>query len=130
MTSFSVSAEFSTSSHEIYEAWLNGDSHSAMTGGEATGSPVAESEFTAWDGYIWGRNLELFQDTRIVQSWRTTDFQEDDPDSLVEIELETTERGCKVTIHHSNIPEDHPSDYEQGWKEHYFEPMADYFGNQ
>jgi hypothetical protein len=39
---------------------------------------------------------------------------------------ETSTGGTKLTIHHSNIPEGQP-DYEDGWKKHYFTPMAQFF---
>ncbi len=129
MHSFSISAEFPVTPNAIYNAWLDGDQHANMTGGDATGVPEVGAKFTAWDGYIWGSNLELEANQRIVQSWRTSDFEEADDDSRIEIELSPTETGCLLTLHHSNIPDDHPSDYEQGWEDHYFIPMRSYFGS-
>ena len=62
-----------------------------------------------------------------VQRWRTTEFEERDADSLLEVLFEAEEKGTKVTIRHSELPE-HGMQYEQGWRDSYFTPMKEYFG--
>jgi uncharacterized protein YndB with AHSA1/START domain len=64
----------------IYDAWLDSAGHTNMTGAKATASDKVGAAFTAWDGYITGRNLELARPKRIVQSWRTSQFEGGDPD--------------------------------------------------
>jgi len=125
-TSFELKASFSVKPSIIYDAWLSSKQHSDMTGGEAHCSNQVEGEFSAWDGYISGRNHSLKQNEEIIQSWRTTEFATNDEDSLVKITLKETEKGCELTLTHSNIPEG-DADYEQGWKDHYFAPMKEYF---
>jgi uncharacterized protein YndB with AHSA1/START domain len=123
---FIISIFFPVDPERIYHAWLHGDEHGLMTGSSATGSDVLGSSFSAWDGYISGKNIELVPYEKIVQSWRTTEFSEGQEDSLIEIDLRATPEGCELSLCHSNIPEGQP-DYETGWKDHYFEPMARYF---
>ncbi len=124
--SFKIKTDFPVSSKQVYNHWLNGDKHAQMTGGDAKCDDIEGSEFEAWNGYITGRNLTLEPFSRIVQRWRTTEFDDDDHDSVVEIELNDTNNGCEFTLTHSQIPEGQP-DYKQGWQEHYFEPMLKYF---
>lgn len=126
MTEFTISASFPATPQQVYDAWLDGEKHTEMTGGEATGRAQIGTSFTAWDGYISGTNLELEAGKRIVQSWRTTEFDEEDDPSRVEITLQATEDGCELTLRHTEIPKGQP-DYNVGWHEHYFAPMADYF---
>jgi activator of HSP90 ATPase len=97
-----------------------------MTGGAAEASAEVGGEFTAWDGYIWGKNLELEPGKRILQSWRTQDFETSDADSKLEIVLEAVPQGTKLTLKHTNIP-DAGTGYKDGWVEYYFEPMKAYF---
>lgn len=123
---FSLTTTFPVSPEKIYTSWLDGDLHKAMTGGDAEGKAEVGTVFTAWDGYISGENLELVPNRRIVQSWRTTEFDDDAEDSLLEIDLKVTDDGCELTIKHSNIPPGQP-DYKQGWIDFYFEPMSKYF---
>ena len=110
----------------VYDAWLEGSKHAEMTNNPASCEPKVGYKFSAWDKYISGKNVELIPNKKIVQLWRTTDFKESDKDSLLEINIEPTEKGCKLKLIHSEIPDDQP-DYAEGWKEFYFVPMKEYF---
>lgn len=123
---FTLSLMLGASPHQVYTAWMSSRGHSRMTGSAAVIEDRVGATFSAWDGYITGRNLELEPDGKIVQSWRTTDFAPEDEDSRVEINLEACDDGTLLTLHHSHLPQD-SSQYEQGWVEFYFEPMKDYF---
>jgi activator of HSP90 ATPase len=123
---FEVSEEFGVSPSKLYNAWLNSEEHSGMTGGTAIVSDEVGGEFNAWDGYISGRNIELVKGEKILQTWRTTEFDTEAPDSSLCILFETTDVGARVTISHDNLPEDGMR-YEQGWIDYYFEPMKAYF---
>ena len=111
----------------IYRAWLSSEGHAAMTGSPATVEGRLGGTFTAWDGYISGKTIELEPDRRIVQAWRTSEFPEGSPDSRVEIVLEPVNGDTKVTIVHTHIPAGQAEEYKQGWEEFYFTPMRAYF---
>jgi len=110
----------------IYTAWLSSEGHSKMTGGEATASDKVGDTFMAWDGYIQGTNLVLEENKRIVQSWRTTQFLENETDSQIEVLLKERDGATELTLIHSNLPES-GEHYRKGWDEHYFQPMKKYF---
>jgi len=112
---------------QVYEAWLDSVAHSEMTGGEAEMSGEIGAEVSAWDGYITGSNLELVPGERIVQSWRTSEFDDEHQDSIVTLMLEPVEEGTLLTLVHSNVPDEHRSYEEGGWESRYFEPMKVYF---
>ncbi len=124
---FTIKAKISAKPSEIYQAWLSTKGHTAMTGSPAKVDGKAGGKFTAWDGYIFGTTLELTPNERIVQAWRTTEFPEDASDSRVEIHLEESADGTKITLEHSNMPEGQADDYKQGWEDYYFKPMREYF---
>lgn len=114
----------------VYEAWIDGDKHTAMTGAGATSEPREGGRFTAWDDYIEGRHLELHAPSRIVQSWRTSEFPAKAPDSRLIVLFEPDAGGTRVTIVHTDIPEGQGAQYEQGWKDHYLTPMKRYFAKR
>ena len=122
---FCLTDEIPASPHAIYSAWLDSRGHSDMTGGKAEVSPGGG--FTAWDGYISGKILELVPDERIVQSWRTTRFTDDEPDSKITVTLTPITNGTHLTLTHENVPDDHTGYENGGWQDHYFEPMKKYF---
>ncbi len=112
----------------LYAGWLNSKVHSEFTGGqEAFIVPRVGGEFNAWGGYIFGKTLELEPNKRILQSWRTTDFPPDAPDSLLEILLEPEGRGTSMTILHRQLPPSRVKDFLQGWQDFYYQPMSRYF---
>lgn len=123
---FTISAIIPATANEIYDAWLSSEGHSAMTGGEAHASPEVGAAFDAWDGYISGTTLAGEPGKRIVQSWRTSQFADDDPDSRIEITLEPATSGTRLTLTHTDVPDD-GGHYEEGWKTHYIVPMQAYF---
>ena len=123
---FVVTAELEASAKSIYSTWLNSIGHSEMTGGTAVISSKIGENFTAWDGYISGRNILLEPYCRIVQSWRTTEFTSAEEDSVIELILSEEGHKTRLTLTHSKLP-DHGEQYIQGWEDHYFQPMKQYF---
>jgi uncharacterized protein YndB with AHSA1/START domain len=123
---FEVSTVIPRSPQEVYDAWLDSMQHSKMTGAKAQVSAKVGEEFSAWDGYISGKNLELEPGKRIVQAWRTSEFSEDEEDSQIEIILKPAKEGTKLILRHTKLPP-HGEIYEQGWVDSYFDPMKDYF---
>ena len=115
---------------EIYAAWLSSAGHSAMTGSPAKVDGNAGGAFRAWDGYITGRTLALEPARRIVQAWRTSEFPEEAPDSRLEVLLEAVPEGTRLTLIHTDLPEDQVDSYRQGWTDFYFQPMKEYFSSR
>jgi uncharacterized protein YndB with AHSA1/START domain len=124
---FTITTLLPAAPEKIFRAWLSSEGHTAMTGSAARVEPRVGGAFTAWDGYISGRTMELKPYTRIVQAWRTTEFPEGSPDSRIEILLEPVEAGTKLSLTHSEIPEGQADSYKDGWDESYFQPMKEYF---
>ena len=123
---FTLKATIKATAEQIYNAWLSSDGHTNMTGGKATTSNKIGDSFTAWDGYIGGKNMELEPNKRILQSWRTAQFLENEVDSQIEVLLNEVDGQTELTLNHTNVPES-GEHYIKGWGVHYFEPMKEYF---
>jgi len=123
---FEVTTFIPRSPREVYNAWLDSKQHTKMTGAKAKVSNKVGGEFEAWDGYISGRNLELEPGKRIVQAWRTVEFDESEEDSRIEVVFEPVEGGTKLILRHTRLPA-HGEIYKQGWEDNYFTPMKAYF---
>lgn len=126
-TQFTISTLMPASPERVFKAWLSSTGHTAMTGSPAKVTPRVGGSFSAWDGYITGKTVELKPYSRIVQAWRTSEFATKDPDSKIEITLAEAKGGTKLTLKHTNIPEGQAESYESGWDESYFVPMREYF---
>jgi activator of HSP90 ATPase len=106
---FTISAVIPAKASDLYRAWLSSEGHAAMTGNPAKVDGKAGGKFRAW---------------------RTSEFPEEAPDSRLEILFEKVTEGTKVTLIHSDMPEDQIDSYRQGWEDFYFKPMKEYFSKQ
>jgi activator of HSP90 ATPase len=111
----------------IYDAWLNSAEHTAMTGAKATASRLVGGAFSAWDGYITGKNLLLIPGKKIVQSWRSSEFPDQAPDSILSIQLTEGLGITEIDLEHKDIPAGQLVQYQSGWIEFYVNPMQKYF---
>ena len=123
---FILKISFNTTAKKIYETWLSSEGHTKMTGGSAIISDKIRDESTAWDGYIEGKNIDLEPNKRIFQTWRTSQFNETEEDSQIEVLLNEVDGKTELTLTHTNLSES-GEHYKQGWEDHYFEPMREYF---
>ena len=120
--------EFSVEPEKLYNDWLDSKAHSKFTGAETQISNNLGSEFTCWDGYIKGKIKELEPEKRILYSWRTAEFDEQDEDSILEVLFEKAPGGKTLfTLNHWNLSDADIVKYKAGWVEHYFEPMSKYY---
>jgi uncharacterized protein YndB with AHSA1/START domain len=122
-----LSQVFPVSAERLYRAWLDELEHAAFTGAPASIEPRVGGVARAWDGYTEGTFKELDEGRRIVQTWRTTEFADDDADSLVEVHLEPTKDGVRMTLVHTDIPAGEGPKYAAGWAEYYLAPLDRYF---
>ena len=129
-TSFTLSVTFPAPPAVVFRAWMSSTEHGAMTGSPAKIDARLGGKFTAWDGYISGKTLELAAGRRVVQAWRTTEFPTEAPDSRLEVRFDPSGTGTKLLLTHSNIPPDQVESYRSGWEESYFGPMREYFSGR
>ena len=127
--SLKVSGVVPAGPEAVYKAWLNNTEHGKMTETPAARiTPRVGGKFAAGGGYMRGTTLALDPPKKIVQSWRTTEFPEDAPDSRLEVTLEKAKGGTKITIVQTVIPAGQGASYRQGWIDYYFTPMKRNFG--
>jgi activator of HSP90 ATPase len=113
---------FRATPSEVYEALMDSRRHAAFSGAPAKISRKEGGAFTCYDGSIEGRNVELIDSVRIVQAWRISDWDEGIY-SIVRFELATTKTGTRLVFDHSGIPEGARDGIDQGWTDHYWEPI-------
>jgi len=112
---------------EVYNAFMNAKTHAAFTGAKATCNAKVGGKFTAWDGYITGKNLKLKKGELIVQQWKTTEWPKSYPYSTLEFSFKPKKRGTQVKMVQSNVPASQAANYRQGWVDAYWNPLRRYF---
>ncbi len=123
-----IAAKLNVTPNVAYNTWLDSKGHENMTGGEASFINEIDTDFTAWNGYIFGKILQLEPNKRIVQTWRTSEFEANTPDSVVEVTFEPSNNGTLFTLIHTALDSKASVEkYQVGWEEHYIQPMLKHF---
>jgi uncharacterized protein YndB with AHSA1/START domain len=112
---------------DVYRALTDNALIKAYTGAKATGKARVGEAFTAYDGYISGKHLELAEGQRIVQEWMAADFPDGAQTSRLEITLEPGGGGTELTMVHEGVPNSQLKALEKGWHDFYWTPMRMYF---
>jgi uncharacterized protein YndB with AHSA1/START domain len=94
---------------------------------KAAGPPEISSQaggaFTVFGGHIVGRQIELVPGVRIVQAWRTVDW-EPGVFSIARFELAKQGAGTRLVFDHTGFPKGQAEHLAQGWTGNYWEPLA------
>ena len=117
-------ATFKTSPHEVYEALMDSKKHAKFTGDKATISRKVGGKFSTFDGYSEGANLELIPDSKIVQTWRASDWPEGHF-SKVTFSFKEIPSGTRLTFTQTDVPAKQYDDIAQGWRDYYWAPLKE-----
>ena len=77
--------------------------YARFTAGAAEISREVEGAFVTNNGYSSGTNKELVQDTKIVQTWRASDWP-DDHYSLLTVTLSLVSSKTKLSFVQTGVP--------------------------
>ncbi len=111
---------------DVYKALMDSKKHAQFTGGIAKISKKIGGEFSVFDGYALGKNLELIEGKKIIQSWRANEEGWDsDHFSEITFDLKKVKGGTELNFTHKNVPEQNAESIKQGWKDFYWEPMKE-----
>jgi len=82
------------------------------------------AEFSIFDGDIAGRNIKLIDNQQLIQEWY---FGDNTNESIVTINLKPHQQGTKVTLEHTNIPDEELDDFVEGWNDYYWGAIKEFF---
>ena len=118
---------FHTDPVDLYKCIMDSRIHSSFTGGEAVIEDKEGTGFTAFDGYVTGKNILLERGKNIVQSLRAEeDGWPEDHFSEVNFVFNEIPEGTRLDFYHTGIPEHKAEDIAKGWKDFYWEPLKEY----
>jgi activator of HSP90 ATPase len=116
---------FKASPREIYEILMDSKKHSALTGSTAKISRKIGGKFSVYDGALYGKNIELLPDKKIVQEWRNDEWTDKNQFSILTIKLIKAKNGTKLEMTHKNIPDYDYQGVKEGWNEYYWNPLKE-----
>jgi uncharacterized protein YndB with AHSA1/START domain len=121
------SVELPASPADLYGMYLDSAVHAAFTGGgRAAISPAVGTDWSAFDGRIWGRILALTPPQRIVQSWRSFEWEEAELDAIVVVTFTAASAGARVELVQAGVPDRLYDTLVNGWPVRYWQPWRAY----
>jgi activator of HSP90 ATPase len=121
--------ELPCSTIDAYRALTDATLLSRLTGMSAEMDASEGGVFHAWNNRCHGYMLYLKQNTRIVQSWRHSDFQEGIY-TTVFFDIETTESGSRVSFNHVGVPEEASGWLTEAWRKDFWEPIIEHLSER
>jgi activator of HSP90 ATPase len=79
--------------------------------------------FALFGGYIFGRQIELLPNERIVQAWRVGSWDAG-LYSIAKFTLVEQGSGTKIVFDHTGFPKGDGEHLAEGWRINYWEPLA------
>ena len=125
----SQSVVLNANSQEVYDVLMSSKKHSQFTGGKAVMSQKVGGKFTAYDGYIGGKNTELKPGKKIVQTWHANDWPKG---AVSTVTYALTEKAGKTTLKFTqkNVPAEQYEEIKQGWMDYYWNPLQKMFAGK
>ena len=115
----------------VYNALMDSKKHSAFTSSVCKIGKKEGAVYSAYDGYINGKNVKLVPGKKIVQTWQAIDgVWPEGYYSEITFDLKSNPKGTELTFLHKGVPENQVDEFKSGWKEHYWEPMKLYFSKK
>ena len=92
-------------------------------GGPAKMSDKKDVKFALWGGEIYGKNIEIVKNTKLVQNWYGGKWKEP---SIVTFVLTKKGKDTVLDFVQRNVPDEEAKDVDEGWDDYYFGPMKEY----
>jgi activator of HSP90 ATPase len=126
--------KFKVSPQQLYETLLSSSRFSACTkksfdifsSTSANIESTVGGAFSAFDGHIIGRIVELVPNQRIVEAWRVVDWPAG-VYSIVKFEFKQQGTGTELIFDHIGFPEGLKEHLTNGWQQHYWDALTKYF---
>jgi activator of HSP90 ATPase len=95
-------------------------------GGIASITAAPGTAWSAFDGRIHGRILALMPGRQIVQSWRSFEWHDHDPDSILILTFHSIQSGSLLDLVQVDVPVRLYQTLLNGWPGRYWQPWHAY----
>lgn len=116
--------EMKASPEEVFEALVNSELVQAWSGDEAKMSALVGAKFSLWGGQMFGTNLEVVKNKKLVQEWCYDQWKEP---SKVTFTIKAKGKITIVDLLHEDVPEKSLNTISDGWDSYYLGAMQEMF---
>lgn len=126
MKDYRQTIHIKVSREEVFNAITNPLTIELWSGYPAVIEPMADTEFSLFDGDITGRTIAIDAPSMLEQEWA---FGEETTASIVRMELSEESGKTMIVLHHTNIPDEAYENISLGWREYYLAALKSYLEN-
>lgn len=116
--------EINASPEEVFEALVNADIIQDWSGDEAKMSSEVGAKFSLWGGQMFGTNLEVVKNKKLVQEWC---YDQWEAPSKVTFTLKGKGKKTIVELVHEDVPEKSLNSITDGWNAYYLGAIQEMF---
>jgi len=109
---------------EVFEALVNPEIIQIWSRDEAKMTPEVGGDFILWGGQMFGKNLEVIKNKRLVQEWC---YDQWESPSKVTLTLKPKGRKTVVELLHEDVPQKSLQSIDEGWDMYYLGAMKEMF---
>ena len=104
----------------VWLALVDSDIIDKWGGGPSKMDSKVGTEFKLWNGDIYGKNIVVIKEKKLVQEWFGGDWAKP---SILTFNLKKDKNETILKLEQINVPEEEFEDIENGWDEYYLGPM-------
>ncbi|MCK6648661.1 MAG: SRPBCC domain-containing protein [Bacteroidia bacterium] len=116
--------EMNATAEEVFEALVNSEIIQIWSQDEAKMSDQVGGSFMLWGGQMFGTNLEVVKNKKLVQEWC---YDQWDAPSKVTFTIKTKGKKTIVELLHEDVPERSLKSITEGWNDYYLGAMQEMF---
>ncbi|MBL7889638.1 MAG: SRPBCC domain-containing protein [Bacteroidia bacterium] len=116
--------EMNATAEEVFEALVNSEIIQIWSQDEAKMSDQVGGSFMLWGGQMFGTNLEVVKNKKLVQEWC---YDQWDAPSKVTFTIKTKGKKTIVELLHEDVPERSLKNITEGWNDYYLGAMQEMF---
>jgi activator of HSP90 ATPase len=110
----------------LFAVYTDPAKHAAITGAPVVISAEPGSPFRAFNGALTGAILQIIPQRLVIQSWRSTKFNDGDPDSTLILAFTPEGTNGRIDLVHLDVPTHNYQGVVEGWETHYWSPWRRY----
>ncbi len=116
--------EMNAKAEEVFDALVNPEIIQDWSGDEAKMSADVGAKFSLWGGQMFGTNLEVVKNKKLVQEWC---YDQWDKPSKVTFTLKAKGKQTFVELLHEDVPEKSLTSITEGWDIYYLGAIREMF---
>ncbi len=116
--------EMNATPEEVFNALVNPDLIQDWSGDEVKMNAEVGGKFSLWGGQMYGTNLEIVKNKKLVQEWCYDQWEEP---SKVTFTIKIKDKKTIVELLHEDVPERSVNSISDGWDAYYLGAMQEMF---